>query len=177
LNNSIFIFKNFQVISENFSKASDSNYKVFILQRIHYKIWQTTKNINKHLAWPIIGAVVFFSVVLLQHGRAIAVKAAKGTFSWTQVPLALVPLNGPLMLCFTCDCCVNIVSELRTHLWKVTSRKIRSTKLIEHYSMQLDMQPIEFQPINYFTFNFNFFVALICVILDNDIVFMQFYIG
>lgn len=160
----------------NFQKATDQSYKVFVIQRIHKYIWQSNRKINRYFAWQIICGCSVVLTTVLYHGLLLASKLAKGSIKWTQIPMTFTPAYTFFLLGHSCSRCIEVPKCLRTLLIEKSGMKhIKHTKLVEHFSLQLDHQEIEFHPLHFFKFNFEFVVAALSLIADYDIVFMQFY--
>jgi hypothetical protein len=114
----------------------------------------------------------------LDHGLLFAAKIAHGSKNWAQIPQTLLPIVIFVFVCHSCYRCREIAINLRTLLVKFSDlNSTRDTRLVEHFSMQVEEQLIEFQPINLFTFDLIFLAEVLRFVLDYDIVFMQFYFG
>lgn len=112
---------------------------------------------------------------MLGHGLIIAVKLAENSTKWTQIPIAGTSIYIYYLLTHACYNCGEISKDLRALLIK-NSLQADEGKLVEFFSQQIDMQPIEFLPFNIFLLNFEFLIDVVRFIIDYDIVFMQFYL-
>jgi hypothetical protein len=156
----------------------NKGYKVVILQRIHSKIWHSTQKINKHFGVQIISCILMVLLITLYHGLLLVAKNAVTSTKWTQIPFTITPLNSIIMLSHSCFRCSKIFDRLGALFLKFSNLpQIRSTKLVEHYAMQIEMQKVEFFPRNFIIFDLKFCLDTIRFIIDYDIVFMQFYFG
>lgn len=109
---------------------------------------------------------------LLTNGLLLAIKLAKEELKLSQVPINFMPLISIFILCYTCNRCCEISKDLRKIL--LNNPGIAEFRLVEFYGLQSYMQKIEFQPRNFFVFNFEFFLTVVSVVADYDIVFIQF---
>lgn len=156
--------------------VTDTPYKIYILHRIHSKIWLATRKLNKHFGFLIILGISIVLVGVLDHGLLFASKLAVNSSHWTQIPITFTPIHIIILLGHACYRCSEIPKTLRSLLMKNLTR-IEGLRLVESFSMQVDMQIIEFEPSKFFTFNFVFCLEVVQFIIDYDIVFMQFYFG
>lgn len=158
---------------DNLDTISKHDFNTFILQRIHSKIWSAAHKMNKHFAWQILIVLSLPFLIVLHHGLVTAAKLADGSAQWKSIPLASTPIHLIFILCHACHRCSDISEELKNSLTHI--QLFRKTFLSQFFSMQINLQPVEFQPRNFFTFKFEFFADVVQFIIDYDIVFMQFY--
>jgi uncharacterized protein YacL len=130
---------------------------------------------NKHFYWQIHCILFTTFSIGLSHGLLFAAKLAENPLEWTQIPLTIIPIHIHVILCYACSRCGEISKNLSMILMQKCSEEFRDTKLVESYSLQVEMQKIQFEPRNLYIFDIDFLMEAVRFLLDYDIVFMQFY--
>ena len=123
----------------------------------------------------MILAILMLLSLLLKQGVVFASKLAQGSANWTHIPLAFTPTYTLFLIAYVCHQCNEISKDLRGLLGR--SKCAEGAKLVELYSQQVDMQPIEIELGNYQMMKIDFYLNFVVFVIDYDIVLLQFYLS
>ena len=142
---------------------------------IHSLSWKLTHKLNKNLGWQMVAFVISTLGMILFFGWHLALEINRGNFNWSYLGPAIIPLYGVFFLCHACRRCAKIPSNIQAKLLRNCGFGVRKSRLVERFALQMLQQKIKFTAKGLFTFNYNFIVEIIGIVITYDVIFLQQY--